>query len=377
MTATATRPSTGHPSAQSMLGHWAVKNVSIRPFGPGWWSFNPSIHHDRATGIWRCALRLANYSLPGGVPHLSPGARAGRAETRNVIARLDPSRLELHHLHEVRELDDLPRSPKCGSLGYEDVRLFRADQALFGIATALQLNLDRPSVPEMVLLHLDDACDVVGAVPLRGSWSHRAQKNWSPFDGAQAPRFLYSIERGIVMSPDGPASGPSPTRGPAQTRPQAIVAAGTSRCGVDVKVMTSGAPRTSQLVTRPPAPGSTELRGGSQLISIGGGLWLSVAHEVKLLPPRRRKYYWHTLYACDDEGRMILRSAPFKLSPRHDIEFAAGLAIDGRGTVAISFGTDDHESWIGLTTLDAIMSVLLPVTRDQGDDAAIAIAGAR
>lgn len=355
-----------HPSAADLLApSWMTRNISIAPFGPGWWSFNPSVHHDRLDERWRCVFRCANYTLPGGVPRLSSAARAGKAETRNAIATLDPATLELSGLREVRELDDAPRAPACSSLGYEDMRIFRTQHdGLCGIATALQLNLEHPSVPEMVLVRLDQHCDIVEARPLRGSWSHRPQKNWSPFDGTERPRLLYSIERGIVMGPRGPVAGPPPTN-VSPPRPSAIVAAGPSRCGVEVRVVTNGQARTLHQPVAPPAPGSTELRGGSQLVRIDEGLWLGIAHEMKLLAPRRRKYYWHTLYAVDDEGRMILRSPAMKLSPRHGIEFAAGLAVDDRGGVAISYGTDDHESWIAVTSLDAIFRILAPVERKE------------
>lgn len=352
-----------------------LRNISVSPFGSGWWSFNPSVHHDRVAGRWRCVLRCANYTLPGGVPKLSPDARAGKAQTRNAVALFDPCTLELSGLREMRELDDAPRAPTCQSLGYEDMRIFRTERdGLSGIATALQLNLEHPSVPEMVLCQLDSACDVVSATPLRGAWSHRPQKNWSPFDGTREPRLLYSIERGIVMGGEGPLSGPPPAN-VSSPRPNAAVAAVASRCGVEVKVTVNGQPRTSHPPTPAPVPGSTELRGGSQLVEIGDDLWLGIGHEMKLLPPRRTKFYWHSLYACDGDGRMVLRSSPFKLSPTHGIEFAAGLAVDDRGGVAISFGTDDHESWIGVTCLDAIMKVLHPID-GAGQDSAGAVDGA-
>ncbi len=352
------------PTATEILSTWMARRVSIRPFGSGWWSFNPSIHHDRVDRAWRCVFRCANYSLPGGVPQLSPDARAGRAATRNVVTTLDPSTLEIVSAREMRELDDRPRATACPSLGYEDMRLFRtARDGLVGVATALQCNLEHPGLPEVVICRLDRQLDVVDVAPLRGPWSTQAQKNWSPFDGTDEVRLLYSIERGVVMSDRGPVTGsPSPTSGePRQLT--GVIANNIGRCGVEVKV--TGA-RPGMLGAQGvrgalPAPGSTELRGGSQLVEIGHDRWLGVAHETKLRQPHRRKFYWHTLYTCDGLGRMLERSAPFKLSADHDIEFAAGLAIDGRGGVAISFGTDDHDAWIGVTDLDAVERVLRPL----------------
>lgn len=353
------------PPAGEVLATWGVRCVSVRPFGAGWWSFNPCVHYDRQSKIWRCVFRVANYSLPGGVPQLSPDARAGRAQTRNVVATLDPATLELADLREVRELDGLPRARGCSSLGYEDVRLFRtARDGLCGVATALQLNLDRPSCPEVVLVKLSDAMDVVQATPLRGPWSGLPQKNWSPFDGADEPRFLYSIERGVVMGDAGPIEG-QPVK-MERRRPTGVVMQNVGRCGVEVKVTRPAAPQSSQTGATAPPPGSTELRGGSQLTQVEPGVWLGVAHEMKLSHPERRKFYWHTLYTCDGRGRLLERSKPFKLSPDHGIEFAAGLAVDDRGGVAISFGTDDHDSWVGVTTLDSVRRALRPVRWNDG-----------
>ena len=360
-------PATRLPAVSEVLRSWSAKNVSIRPFGSGWWSFNPSIHHDPVDRVWRCVFRVANYSLPGGVPQLSPDARRGRAATRNVVATLDPSTLEILRASEMRELDDRPRSTSCASLGYEDMRIFRTRRdGLCAIATALQLNLERPSCPEMVLCRLDERCDVVEATPMRGPWSAQPQKNWSPFDGAETPRFLYSIERGVVMTDRGPAAGsPSPTSsgGPRQFSGRILHSIG--RCGVEVKVTGSTPAQHRPPNPSSPAPGSVELRGGSQLIRIGADRWLGIGHEMKLRQPHRRKHYWHTLYTCDDHGKIRERSEPFKLSRDHGIEFAAGIAMDGRGGIAISFGTDDHDSWIGVTDLDSVLRALGPIDRGR------------
>ncbi len=371
------------PSAAVLLGsRWLARKITIEPFGPSWWSFNPSVHHDRVDGVWRVVLRCANYSLPDGIPQLSRRAKSGRAETRNVLARLDPETLELSRLREIRELDSMPRAATCASIGYEDVRLFRTQRdGLCGVASALQLNLEHPSCPEVVLLRLNPDGDIVDASPIRGAWSYRPQKNWSPFDDADEPRFMYSIERGVVMTELGPASGstePMPDRSrdiaASQTAVDRSTATNGRSCGVEVRVMPAGTralrgtPGPAPNARRPePRPGSTELRGGSQLSQIGPNRWLGIAHEMEMrreaASSASKKFYWHTLYTVSSNGTLLERSAPFKLSPTHGIEFAAGLAIDGRGGVAISYGTDDHDSWIGVTDLSAIERVLRPVTR--------------
>lgn len=365
-----------------VLETWGRRCITVHPFGAGWWSFNPCVHRDRTTDRWRVVYRLANYSLPGGIPQLSPDARRGRAQTRNVVGELDPDTLRVTRLREVMELDLRPRAASCTSLGYEDVRLFWTERTgLCAVATALQLNLEHPSRPEIALLSLSPDLDVTDARPLRGPWSGTPQKNWVPFDGAPEPRFVYSIERGVVVDLQGHASGPSLWGPPRAERanqaagPRAPVQqVGYRRSGVEIRVMTPARPVGPSIV-QTPRPGSSELRGGSQLVPIGGGRWLGIAHEMKLRQPDRAKLYWHTLYVCDSDGRVSGRSTPFKLDPDRGIEFAAGIAVDDRGGVAISYGTDDHDAWIGVTDLTSIERALRPVA--SGASATEARGGSR
>jgi hypothetical protein len=352
---------------------WVSRNVSVRPFGMGWWSFNPSVHRDR-DGTWRCVYRCANYSLPDGVVQLSDDAHHGKARSRNVVAVLDPTTWDVVSLREVHELDDLPRVTGCSSLGLEDMRLFRTDRdGLTGIATALQYNVEHPNWPEMVLCRLSDECDVVEVTPIRGAWSCRPQKNWSPFDDATEPRLLYSIERGVVMSEHGPVHGsplPMMPRAPMGERMMHV-----GKNGVEVKLLVNpnGPPPAQVVTTAPGNVGSSELRGGSQLIAIEDGLWLGIAHEMTTAQVNRRKLYWHTFYAVDGAGRMVARSGPLKLA-QHDIEFAAGMAIDG-DRVVISYGTDDHDARIGVTSLGRVLDMLRPVGK-PGDSTSATATGA-
>ncbi len=381
------------PTIDTLLP-WTTTNVSIRPFGMGWWSFNPSIHHDPTTDTWRCAYRCANYSLPDGVVQLSDEAHHGKARSRNVVAVLDPAGWGVRSLSEVGEFDDLPRVQGCTSLGLEDMRLFRTSRdGICGIATALQYNASHPNRPEMVLCRFrdpddlgapassgsrrdpgrSDAYDVVQAIPIRGPWDCRPQKNWSPFDDATVPRFLYSIERGVVMGEDGHVAGSPSPMGTRATADGKITHVGKN--GVEVRILTNPNAPTSQVATSTAANvGSSELRGGSQLLAIEDGTWLGLAHEMTTAQPNRRKLYWHTFYTVDDAGQMTGRSARFKLST-HDIEFAAGMAIC-RGRVVISYGTDDHDARIGETSLDRVLAMLRPAEPDGRDAGASTGTGA-
>ena len=106
-------------------------------------------------------------------------------------------------------------------------------------------------------------------------------------------------------------------------------------------------------------PTYTGLRGGTQLVRVAEDAWLGVGHEMKFVSGK--KYYWHVWYLVDSRGKMISASEPMKFAA-NGIEFAAGMAIDG-DRVVVSYGVDDMESWLGETSLSAVMDVLVPVHR--------------
>lgn len=373
---------------------WSVVELPHQPLGTGWWGFNPSVHFDPTDGTWRCAIRCASYSLPGGQLQLSPDASPGRVRTRNLLATLDPSTLAPTKMCEIREADSNPRNPKCANLGLEDLRLFRTERdGLVGIATALQYNLADASRPEMVLCRIREFASgaaIDQATPLRGPWSFRAQKNWVPFDGAKTPRMLYSIERGAIVTDEGLIPGSAPPvqiAPPEPTTPRGLHRAESAkRLGhraIEVKLRGPTAmrvdcqPRTAKVTAatkqRSTIARSDELRGGSQLVRIGPDRWLGIGHEMRV-SARTGKLYWHTFYTVDDEGKLTARSRPLKLSRAHGIEFCAGMAIDPSGRVAISFGVDDFRAKIGVTRLEKVLDLLAPFgdaraeTEDDGRD---------
>ena len=361
------------PRASDLMSPWSVVNVSVYPFGGGWWPFNPSVHLDPVDGVWRCLVRCANYTLPDGVPHLSPDARVGRAQTRNVLLELDPETLVPVSVAELRDPLALPVAPSCTSRGLEDLRLFRtASDGLVAVGCALQHNLERPNRPETVLCRLDGrrrsrsgvvgiGMEISSVKPIRGPWDFRPQKNWAPFDGTDEIRLLYSIERGVVMTEHGPAPGSPPpvmnkSHAPASRQVRSIgrISAEVRLFGRPVAVIE---PQHALLEKR------DELRGGSQLVQLADGRWLGVAHEMTFSRAGKSKFYWHTFYTLDQGGGLLERSPPMRLSGDHGIEFAAGLAIDQSGRLAVSYGTDDHEAWIATTTLSSVMAILEAVPK--------------
>jgi hypothetical protein len=273
--------------------------------------------------------------------------------------------------------------------------------------------------PEQVIVSFDEEYNIVAAHPIRGDGWSGPQKNWVPFDDVAEPRFLYSIGKGTLFDARGRLSGdarlvrpsasarPLPPRPPPSSTPppqEAVSqvpgassrvsrASRTSRRGAEpapsrdlrahlrggdvqlirgkrlvldatlsrpttraVTAWRGGADGTRLMNGRVNLPKYEGLRGGSQLVRVAEDAWLGVAHEMNFV--EGRKYYWHVFYVVDSRGALTGMSEPCKLSPT-GIEFAAGMAIDG-DLVVISFGVDDMESKLGVTSLEVIMDKVRP-----------------
>lgn len=346
---------------------WSIRKLKVRPYD-GMWCFNPSIHFDGET--WRCSIRCADYAMPGGVQIRGAYADKFGVQSRNVMVHIDPERLSVldGEIFPMLDRDDLPRN-KAGNRGFEDLRLFHTDSG--GLqAIACAAHLDRPGAgmfpPEQVILTLADDYSIIEAHPIRGDTWGGPQKNWVPFDGAVESRFLYSIDRGMVFSPDGPIEDPEPEPPePAEMEDTAVIESMARARGLQVQPMRVSLPpggaefrsvkriqaiETKRLGRRDYAG----LRGGSQLVCIAENTWLGIGHEMRL--ERGRKLYWHRFYATDSDGKLIGKSRAFKLVTE-GIEFAAGLVVD-EDRVVISLGVDDAECRIGETRLDDVMAIL-------------------
>lgn len=345
---------------------WKVTDISLRPYKE-MWSFNPSIHFDGQ--LWRCALRCSDYAMPGGTTIRSSRAKPGESQTKNAMVIFDPASWKPVEIYKMRERDDLRRI-SSGSLGYEDVRIFRTDKhGLQGIAASLHLRRTdrRDPLAEQVLLSFDKEYNVVGAHPIRGSWSSAPQKNWVPFDHCAEPRFLHAIDKGTLFDDQGalpasasvrPSSQPHRGNGPdsrvsgrARERAEEIEHA-RSR---ELRKRHSVRPASSCSVE---GPSYENLRGGTQLVRIDDDSWLAVGHAMKFI--NKLKHYWHVWYLVDARGKLTAASPPMKLAPNNGIEFAAGMAIDG-DRVVVSFGVDDMQCWIGETKLSAVIEKLQPI----------------
>jgi hypothetical protein len=347
---------------------WKVTDISFRPYS-GFWSMNPSVHYDGS--LWLCTLRCADYSMSGGKTVRSDKAKPGESRTKNAMVVLDPTSWKPVEIHKMKERDDLSRA-SSGSVGYEDIRLFRTDKyGLQGIAAALHLKRgDRcKQLAEQVVLSFGEAYDIVDARPIRGPWSTAHQKNWSPFDHCAEPRFLYAIDKGILFDDHGELCGADasvrsstrPRRANAP-EPQPRVIKRARERAAKFEHEREDRKRRDRSADFPAGAvepqGHEVLRGGTQLVRVADDAWLGIGHAMQIID--KRKFYWHVWYVVDSRGTMKSASAPMKLAPDNGIEFAAGLAIDGDRAV-ISFGVDDAECRLAETKLSAVLGMLKPV----------------
>lgn len=366
-----------------LVPFWETHTLDACPY-PGMWGFNPSIMR-RTSGEWLCSVRCATYSMPGGVVEFSYTCPAGGIINKNVIVELDPVAWQIRGTWECKEIDGAPRlSTKC--VGFEDLRLVEtASGDLLAIATAMQMN-DRGK-QEICVLLLDDDYQIVEASPLRGAWSTGHQKNWSPFQHHKALRLLHSVERGGIYNWTGVLTkGHAPARptpildapaafaqiAAAQVQTPKLGSSPTRGTGIEVRAMPGRAPKMAAPDHGTRVEDPFPLRGGSQLVPLADygrpGEWLGISHGMRMAGSL--KLYWHVLYTCDINGRMIARSVPMKLS-EHGIEFCAGLAIDPKhlmspragvgDRIVCSFGTEDREAHLGITSLEAVLALLEPV----------------
>lgn len=346
---------------------WKVTDISFRPF-EGFWSMNPSIHFDGET--WRCVLRCADYAMPGGMTIRSHKARGG-ARTKNAMVIFNSRNWRPVEIYKMRERDDLPRAAS-DNVGYEDIRIFRTDWGGFqGIAASQHLRRSGQSsgqLPEQVVLSFDDEYNIVEASPIRGgSWCNLAQKNWAPFDHCTDPRFLYSIAKGTLFNERGSLASDDRVRLSTGKRLVPVASSEREARRARDRALKSEDDREEEkrwrkgARERQPFFGNVDLalnyddlRGGTQLVRVGDDTWLGIGHSMKFI--ETRKFYYHTWYLVDSQGKMKAASPPCKLAPE-GIEFAAGIAIDGE-RVVVSFGVDDIECRLGETKLSAVLAML-------------------
>lgn len=350
------------------LAPWTVHSLGASPF-PGYWCFNPSVVRIPATATrparWLCSVRCANYHLPGSAAQPARDG-VGPIHNRILILELDPATWSVTKATEVA--NPFPRMSSRGlwapALGFEDLRLvWTLERGLLATASAMRLS---DGVLEIVELAFSDDLKIRNAWPLRGAWSGQHQKNWSPFAECDDLRVLYSpLGGGVHDRSERIVEAHTPfhvERLPLLQRPP-LTQYDNGALEVSIK--------HGRVVYEKPAPERLALRGGSQLVEVAPNYWLGIAHGCQVTCD---KFYWHRWYAVDFKGELLALSEPFKLSPKHGIEFAAGLAMyEPLGSIRdpsreareliVSFGIEDDSSWLGVTELAPVLAMMTPVER--------------
>jgi len=333
-----------------------------------------------------CTIRAANYHLPGSTAQASRGQTP--VKNRILIAELARgcSPGNETRTYDVKRMVEVIVPPEIAqawnpTLGLEDLRLFwTAREGLCATASAMRrADPDEPDdggALEIVLLTFDDDLSITSVRPLRGAWSAGHQKNWSPYQGVETFRALYSPLAGGVHDANGrivdtyepvhvtalssaalrDVVGPHATHASADAHPTLRNQRRFTTGSMDVHIR-SGANPVASASTAP----RLALRGGTQLVKTrtvdGVDRWLSLAHGCTV---GFTKFYWHRFYEVDIDGALLSLSPPFKLDPEHGIEFAAGMALDDDGdTLHVSFGVEDDRAMIGRTRASQVRALLV------------------
>lgn len=102
--------------------------------------------------------------------------------------------------------------------------------------------------------------------------------------------------------------------------------------------------------------GLSFMKGGTQLVHVGAGRFLSITHVTKLSPVRF--YHHHAVIFEEDEGELKISSysRPFVFRRNFGVEFATGLMVVG-DLAHISFGDSDKEAIIASISMQDLLEL--------------------
>lgn len=298
--------------ASDVFDGFIAKPIIYTPPDPAYIACNPSVHFDGVT--WRCIVRCINYRLGGHIPE--------EPNTKNVMLELDPDE-DWGVVLGGHPMADLTGQPKSGYpiSGFEDCRLFQWQGKLWASATTCHLTPDGSR--EMVLLEIGADYAFVSCKPLRGPWSRYFQKNWIPCPMNGGLRFLYSIDRSLVIGVNGSGE-------------------------VGSYAMDNGNVRhASDVIWR--AVGNH--RGSSHAERVRNS-WLVLAHT---------EGYQSTFMLLDgDNYRPTHKTEAFNFRV-NDVEFSAGMAVD-KNRIVVGYSVRDATVELGIFPLESVMSKMERIT---------------
>ena len=331
------------PNVATMFAGASTRAIDFTP-PAGWHASNPSIMlcaHDRSAlrpqFQFLCIVRTTNYQIVNG-QYLTPDDNV--IYTRNWMVELDDHFKQMRAVEIVESKSVKEAWPRSSYPvhGFEDCRLFVDRQGqLMASATVCDFDTTRPADGPREIVHLrlgDRVLDhtnpqpygILAAVPLRGAWSARAQKNWMPLavqrDPKKSAEFVYAAQgdHGKPTVISTPFNGVAPVR--------------------EIEL------------------GYGRLRGGSQVIAMRGGTWLAIVHDVSW-PGNNARMYWHRFVEFDAEITKITRmSDPFYFEKK-GIEFCCGLAHDiERNLLIASYSVDDSCAKLAVIPASSVLNSL-------------------
>lgn len=288
------------------------------PFEPpeNWTALNPSVtNHGTDDRLW-CVVRTVNYRINEHGQYLIK-SNDGTANDSNPINTrnwlldmgMDPMTDTKPDANEILNPTNMPCEFKP-VIGFEDMRLFSAQGALWTSSTVRQIHPDGNC--EQVLAKLTRRMG--GTMIENADWkrmlpkARETEKNWAPI-GVRPDyhsQFLWMHRPGVTINDDGEIVHNNPT-------------------GLTNDI----------------------LSGGSQLIGFGPG-YIALIHTAHQLPNSPCRYYYHRWAVYEPkEFKLVALSLPFVFDDKQ-IEFAAGLARHPtkKGTMVISYGSRDAEARI-------------------------------
>jgi hypothetical protein len=309
------------PALGDLIPHAEFVRTNV-PVPDGWCAYNPSIANT-SSGLLMI-VRSSNWEYKRH-HYYRINAEDGIARSRSYLLDLDAD-LQPALVTLLEDGTDRTGEVASGSnRGYEDLRLYEHRGQLRAVATTL----DFSETARCQMALLDIAGDTLVNRRLLSDGTTRSEKNWTPAIWNGELFLVYTFAPMTLLRWDRDRLLPA---------------------GLDTYVG--------------PAIAS-DFRGGSPLVAINGG-FLTVVHTSAGYPDRSRVYF-HRFVRLDDEFRISGLSPQFVFRER-GVEFAAGLAVQ-EGSVVVSFGVSDLESWVVRLPLSDVLRLLtMPAFPDREPD---------
>lgn len=278
---------------------------------PGFVEMNPCVTNTPYGGV-EMLVRTVNYKIDAEGRYMIGPKQCGDApiETENYLLTLDQDTLAVTRNAAVEWVRPEPKFPLV--LGLEDMRIFWRGTRRFFYANVREQRADGQCV--QYCGELREGGTVIDAIPL--SDGTQTEKNWAPFlYGGPAHEFVYRLD----------------TLGHVE---HYVVEFEKHKRKVAVD----------------------NISGSSQWIRFGRGM-LSVVHEAVIHPSTGKRVYQHRFAYTDTAFGGLKLSLPFCFVDVQ-IEFCAGIALQGNGNVLISFGERDEEAKLAVVNEKDILCAL-------------------